>query len=168
LVKTSHPATVKSRTRDLTEQENVALNFRLQEMPGYLLRRLDSQAMALYESFTGQTDLTPRQFGVLLTLFQATSLTLTELGNRLHLDRSTLGEMLQRMVDRGLVERRILERDRRASEVTLTTAGKTALLATVEQALAAQEALLSPLPPYLRPVFLKCLSLLADAERPAG
>ena len=88
----------------------------------------------------------------------------TELGNRLHLDRSTLGEMLQRMVERKLVERRAHERDRRVVEIILTHTGKSALLDAVQQALKAQEALLSPLPSYLRPVFLKCLQILADAE----
>ena len=71
------------------------------------------------------------------------------------------------MVERKLVERRAHERDRRAVEITLTDAGKSALLAAVRQALEAQEALLSPLPDYLRPVFLKCLQILADAEDPA-
>jgi DNA-binding MarR family transcriptional regulator len=133
-------------------------------VPGYLIRRLDSRAASLYETFTGQSDLTPRQFGVLLTLFQAGPLPQSELGNRLHLDRSTLGEMLQRMVERRLVERRAHERDRRAVEITVTDTGKSALLAAVQQALEAQKALLSPLPDYLRPVFLKCLQILADAE----
>jgi len=152
---------------DVAQTESFARSILLHELPGHLIRRLDSRAASLYETFTGQSDLTPRQFGVLLTLFQAGALPQTELGNRLHLDRSTLGEMLQRMVERKLVERRAHERDRRAVEITLTDAGKSALLAAVRQALEAQEALLSPLPDYLRPVFLKCLQILADAEDPA-
>jgi hypothetical protein len=51
-------------------------------------------------------------------------------------------------------------------EIMLTHAGKSALLGTVQQALKAQEELLAPLPLYLRPVFLKCLEILAAAERP--
>ena len=152
---------------DVAQTESFARSISLHELPGHLIRRLDSRAASLYETFTGQSDLTPRQFGVLLTLFQAGALPQTELGKRLHLDRSTLGEMLQRMVERKLVERRAHERDRRAVEITLTDAGKSALLAAVRQALEAQEALLSPLPDYLRPVFLKCLQILADAEDPA-
>jgi DNA-binding MarR family transcriptional regulator len=151
---------------DVAQTELFARSISLHELPGYLIRRLDSRAASLYETYTGQSDLTPRQFGVLLTLFQAGPLPQTELGNRLHLDRSTLGEMLQRMVERKLVERRAHERDRRAVEITLTHSGKSALLAAVQQALEAQEALLSPLPDYLRPVFLKCLQILADTEDP--
>jgi DNA-binding MarR family transcriptional regulator len=156
--------TASSTTPNPAGIEFFAKSLILHELPGYLIRRLDSRAAFLYEKFTAQSDLTPRQFGVLLTLFQAGPLPQTELGNRLHLDRSTLGEMLQRMVDRKLVERRAHERDRRAVEIVLTQTGKTAMLTVVEQALEAQKALLSPLPDYLRPVFLKCLQMLADAD----
>lgn len=155
-----------SNSSDAARTEAFARGLILHELPGYLIRRLDSRAASLYERFTDQSDLTPRQFGVLLTLFQAGPLPQTELGNRLHLDRSTLGEMLPRMVDRKLLNRRAHERDRRAVEIVLTQNGKGALLTVVEQALQAQEALLSPLPDYLRPVFLKCLQILADAEDP--
>src|SRR4051812_1598375 len=106
--------------------ESVAKSLILHELPGYLIRRLDSRAAFLYEKFTAQSDLTPRQFGVLLTLFQAGPLPQTELGNRLHLDRSTLGEMLQRMVDRKLVERRAHGIDRPAVENALTKTRETA------------------------------------------
>jgi DNA-binding MarR family transcriptional regulator len=164
LVKKAADLVVASENPDVMQKESFARSIALHELPGYLIRRLDSRAASLYETFTGQSDLTPRQFGVLLTLFQAGRLSQTELGNRLHLDRSTLGEMLQRMDERKLVERRAHQRDRRAVEITLTYSGKSALLAAVQQALEAQEALLSPLPEYLRPVFLKCLQILADAK----
>jgi DNA-binding MarR family transcriptional regulator len=157
---------VSSTSPDVARIESFAHGLILHELPGYLIRRLDSRAASLYEKFTDQSDLTPRQFGVLLTLFQTGPLPQTDLGNRLHLDRSTLGEMLQRMVERRLVERRAHERDRRAVEIVLTQTGRSAMLTVVEQALEAQEALLSPLPDYLRPVFLKCLQILADAEDP--
>lgn len=164
MAKKTAGSSIGSGNSDLARATAFARDASLQELPGYLIRRLDSRAAALYETFTGQSDLTPRQFGVLLTLFQSGPLPQTELGNRLHLDRSTLGEMLQRMVERKLVERRAHEQDRRAVEIILTTTGRTALLGAVMQALEAQEALLSPLPAYLRPVFLKCLQILADAE----
>ncbi len=57
-----------SRDKAPAQLERVATELDLQKLPGYLIRRLDSRAASLYEQFTGQTDLTPRQFGVLLTL----------------------------------------------------------------------------------------------------
>jgi DNA-binding MarR family transcriptional regulator len=166
LARKSAASPIVSGNAEAAQTESLARGITLHELPGYLIRRLDSRAASLYETFTGQSDLTPRRFGLLLTLFQAGALPQTELGKRLHLDRSTLGEMLSRMVERNLVERRAHERDRRAVEITLTLTGKRALMAAVRQALEAQAALLSPLPVYLRPVFMKCLQILADAEDP--
>jgi DNA-binding MarR family transcriptional regulator len=151
---------------DPQDDRQIALHFRLQQMPGYLVRRLDSRAAALYETHTGQSELTPRQFGVLLTVFQEGVLSQNELGLRLHLDRSTLGEMLQRMIDRKLIDRRTHQRDRRTSEIWLTPLGERALMERVRGALDAQVAFLGPLPEYLRPVFMKCLEILANADGP--
>ncbi len=163
-VKKRAVAPIGSAKGSPTQLESFARDIFLQEQPGFLIRRLDSRAASVYEKFTGQSELTPRQFGVLLTLFQSGPLAQTELGNRLHLDRNTLGEMLQRMAEKKIVERRPHAHDRRAVEITLTHAGKSALLGTVQQALKAQEQLLAPLPVYLRPVFLKCLEILTASE----
>jgi DNA-binding MarR family transcriptional regulator len=139
-------------------------DFVLQRMPGYLIRRLDSRANALFEAHTGQTALTARQFGLLKVVHDEGSVRQSGLASRLHLDRSTLGEMLARMVDRGLVVRRPAAEDRRTSEVRLTPAGEAALGENVLGALQAQRELLAPLPDYLRPVFMACLTMLAEAD----
>jgi DNA-binding MarR family transcriptional regulator len=65
----------------------------------FLVRLLDTRVHLLYEQLTGQNDITPRQFGVLLTLHQQGTLTLTELAGHIRVDRSTLGEMINRMAD---------------------------------------------------------------------
>jgi DNA-binding MarR family transcriptional regulator len=143
--------------------DEVARQIDLHRMPGYLVRRLDSRAAALFERHTGQTALTPRQFGLLQVVHRAGVVLQSQLAADLHLDRSTLGEMLVRMVDRGLVERTPTPADRRTSEVRLTALGETTLMDNTAGALAAQRAFLAPLPDYLRPLFLKSLEILADA-----
>ena len=148
----------------LSEIERFAMEFRLDQKPGFLFRRLDNRAVTLFQKVTGQTDISTRQFGVLLILFQNGRMTQSALGNQLSIDRSTMGEMLQRMVDRGLVRRRILRSDRRTAELWISTEGKQVLLATVKQADAAQQMLIAVLPDEYRPLFLKCLCLLAEAE----
>jgi DNA-binding MarR family transcriptional regulator len=118
-------------------------NFDLSKKPGFLLRRLDARAALLYQKHTGQSDITARQFGVLLT---------------------PLGEMVQRMVDRGLVRRRVPNNDRRTAELCLSKAGSKWVMSNVRDADASQEELLAPLPPEYRALFLKCLQILANAN----
>jgi DNA-binding MarR family transcriptional regulator len=143
--------------------EQAAAGFNLAEKPGFLFRRLDTRANLLYQKHTGQSEITPRQFGVLLMLHQNGRMTQAELANAVFIDKSTLGEMLQRMVERGLVRRRVPKEDRRTAELWLSDAGRRVALSFVPHAEAAQQELLAPLPVEYRPLFLKCLKLLADA-----
>ena len=139
-------------------------NFDLGKKPGFLLRRLDARAALLYQKHTGQSDITARQFGVLLTLFQHGRMTQAELSKAMFIDKSTLGEMVQRMVDRGLVRRRVPNNDRRTAELCLSKAGSKWVISNVRDADASQEELLAPLPPEYRALFLKCLQILANAN----
>jgi DNA-binding MarR family transcriptional regulator len=151
-------------TSDIKEAKRVATNFHLSDKVGFLLRRLDTRATLLYHQRTRQTDITPRQFGVLVSLFKTGPMTQAALSKALFTDKSTLGEMIQRMVDRGLMLRRESKSDRRTAELSLSDAGVRALMANIRAAEAVQVELLEPLPPEYRALFLKCLHLLADAD----
>jgi len=125
----------KAKTRPLTSDhqwavtgrppEDIARTLRLDKGLGFLVRLLDTRFKILYEQLTTQSEITPRQFGVLLTLYQCGTLTLTELAGHIRVDRSTLGEMISRMEERSLITKRINENDRRSAEVSLAPFGKT-------------------------------------------
>lgn len=162
-----HRAKQLPNAKPKTERPNTergGFEFNLAEKPGYLFRRLDTRATLLYQKHTGQSEITPRQFGVLLTLFQKGRTTQAEISKAMFIDKSTLGEMIQRMVDRGLVRRRIPKSDRRTAELWLSDGGTRTLINSIPQAQAAQEELLAPLPSEYRALFLKCLRILADAQ----
>src|ERR1700674_5834240 len=113
------------------EAEEIARTLKLDKGLGFLVRLLDTRVHLLYEQLTGQNDITPRQFGVLLTLYQQGTLTLTELAGHIRVDRSTLGEMINRMAERSLITKRNNGSDRRSAEVQLAPAGKAVLLKIV-------------------------------------
>jgi DNA-binding MarR family transcriptional regulator len=148
----------------VTNAEREAIRFHLAEKPGFLFRRLDTRATLLYQKHTRQSEITPRQFGVLLTLFQRERLTQAELSKAMFIDKSTLGEMVQRMVDRGLVRRRVSLTDRRTAELHLSELGRKFLMNSVAAADTAMDELLAPLPAEYRPLFLKCLRLLVSED----
>lgn len=142
--------------------EQIARTIKLDKGLGFLVRLLDTRVHLLYEQLTAQVDITPRQFGVLLTLYQRGTLTLTELAGHIRVDRSTLGEMIKRMADRSLITRRNNGSDRRSAEVLLAPAGKKALFEIVAGAARLQGALLAPLPPEDRAQFMRCMKLIAE------
>ena len=166
------PARAKSPTLDtlpVAEQkssEEIARTLKLDKGLGFLVRLLDTRVNVLYEQLTAQDDITPRQFGVLLTLHQQGTLTLTDLARHIRVDRSTLGEMINRMAVRSLITKRDNGQDRRSAEVLLAPAGRKALLRIVAGAAQLQAALLAPLPVEDRAYFMRCMKLIAEPDPP--
>ncbi len=159
--------TIKAARPARRSPEALAARLRLADGAGFLVRVLGTRATAAYEASTGQTEITPRQFGALLTLHQQGPLTLTLLARAICVDRSTLGEMVRRMTAHGLVRRRDNGADRRSAVISLTAKGEAAVLQLVEGAAAVQAAMLAPLAPEQRREFLRCLKLVAFAEQTA-
>lgn len=133
--------------------------------PGHLMRRAQQRAVELFQRAVGRDGLTPRQFAVMLTLGQRPGLRQSELVRLTGVDRSTLAEMIDRLVRVGWVRRRRTQADRRANAVELTEDGLKAVIAALPAVRRAQARILAPLPAAQRPAFLNALTLLADLPR---
>ena len=155
----------RSALRDKSPDE-IAGHLKLDKGLGFLVRLLDTRMNVLYEQLTAQNDITPRQFGVLLTLHQQGTLTLTELAQHIRVDRSTLGEMINRMAERGLVRKESNDADRRSATVTLAKPGELALLQLVPGVAQLQEDLLAPMPAEDRAHFMRWMKLVAEPGGP--
>nr|WP_307776190.1 MarR family transcriptional regulator [uncultured Cetobacterium sp.] len=57
-------------------------------------------------------------------LYLNNELTMTELSDRLALDSSTLSRNIQKLIDKGLVKKRVSEEDKRVILISLTCEGK--------------------------------------------
>ena len=78
----------------------------------------------LYKPWLDELGLTYPQYLVLLVLWEEDGLSVSELGNRLHLDSGTLTPLLKRIESAGLVSRLRATDDERRVHVTLTAAGR--------------------------------------------
>ncbi len=130
--------------------------------PGHLLRRAQQRAVDLFVQAVGENGLRPPQFAVLVTVYQNPGLNQTHLVDRTGIDRSTIAEMIDRMVARGYVERKRDAADQRVNTLWATAAGIAALEACVDAAMAAQDRILAPVPPEKRAALLEALALLAE------
>ncbi len=166
-MKTRSPKSVARSTAEETA-EDLARTLKLDKGLGFLVRLLDTRVHLLYEQLTGQNEITPRQFGVLLTLYQQGTLTLTKLARNIRVDRSTLGEMINRMAERSLITKRNNGSDRRSAEVLLAPAGEAVLFEVVNGAAQLQGALLAPLPAEDRAHFMRCMKLIAEPSAKSG
>ena len=79
------------------------------------------------------------------------------------IDRSTLAEMVRRMLDKGLLTRERTEEDARANAVAISPSGRKALRSGRNAADRAERALLEALPIPDRQKFLKALREIAEA-----
>lgn len=99
----------------------------LPDLVGYHLRMAQ---IALFRDFSegpGKEDVTPGLFGVLVIIEANPDLKQSELARATHLDRSTVVTVIDNLVRRGLVERRVALHDRRSNAIRLTDAGATLL-----------------------------------------
>lgn len=93
----------------------------------HLLHRAGQCADELFAAGTAAGDLTPRQYTVLAAAAGIDEPSQTDLVDRTGIDRSTIADIVRRLVERKLVERRRTRHDARMYAIRLTAAGKTAL-----------------------------------------
>ncbi len=91
---------------------------------GFLLAKAYQRACALYKEQFEAYDLTPQQFGLLRFLWEEDGITQVELSSRSQIDRTTIGGLIDRLEQSGLLVRLPHRSDRRAHLIRLTDAGR--------------------------------------------
>ncbi|HEY5347306.1 MAG TPA: MarR family transcriptional regulator [Rhizomicrobium sp.] len=137
--------------------------FDLAEAPSHLIRRCQQFYGDLYAREAGGKELTKQQFTVLAALENNDGASQTALVEITGIDRSTLAEMVRRMLEKGLLSRERTEEDQRANAVAISPAGRKALRSARNAADRAERALLDTLPPAERAKFIKALAQIATA-----
>lgn len=137
--------------------------YELESSLSHLLRRAQQFAYDQFVKQMGEGAITPRQFIVLFAVNEEEGLSQTDLVNRTGIDRSTLADMISRMIKNGLLARKRTAEDARANAVRLTAAGRRALTSAMPRAIAAEKALLDLLPKGAQSELLRGLASLAEA-----
>lgn len=131
----------------------------------HLLHRANQVAADRFAQEIGDTGLTPRQLAVLVAVADNDGISQTGIVAVTGIDRSTLTEIMRRLVKRGQLARRRTKDDARAYNVTLTAEGRR-VIASVSPVLAQVEAeLLAPLPVKRRADLVAALGVLVDGAK---
>jgi MarR family transcriptional regulator, temperature-dependent positive regulator of motility len=138
----------------------------LDESPSHLLHRAVQVALDVYALEFGPAGVTQRQYAVLAAVEAREGLTQSDLVQDTGIDRSTLADMVARMIAKGLLERERSTLDARANAVRLTPEGRATLEAARPKMAVADAQLLRRLPGRDREAFLRLLRGLAEG-RPA-
>lgn len=100
--------------------------MRATEMAGHLIRRIHQMSVHVFSSTLQEAglDLTPVQFAALDTIQAHPGLDQACIATRIACDRATVGGVIDRLMQKSLIERKISKRDRRAHEIRITSEGR--------------------------------------------
>ena len=137
--------------------------FDLSQSPSHLLRRCVQYANDLFSHEPSASDLTKQQYTVLVAVEQNEGVSQTDLVALTGIDRSTLAEMIRRMIEKGFLARERTESDQRANAVTLAPSGRKALRGARAASERVERSLLAALPAGDRAKFARMLSVIVAA-----
>jgi DNA-binding MarR family transcriptional regulator len=138
-------------------------SYDLRKSPGHLLRRAQQYAQDLYSRHVGPDGPTSRQFEVLHVVAQNEGASQTDIVRMTGIDRSTLADMIARMMAKGLLSRSRTKEDARANAVSITAAGRRMLNGASSAVGKAEDGALAVLPKSQQSAFMRSLAAYAEA-----
>jgi DNA-binding MarR family transcriptional regulator len=136
--------------------------------PGYLFRRMQQIAVAIFVEECKAYDLTPVQYAALVAIRTHPGIDATRLSAVIAFDRSTLGNVIERLEAKRYVERKPAREDKRVKLLHLTKTGMALLRDVIPSVDRAQARMLQPLRPADRKTLLALLSQLVDLNNEAS
>jgi DNA-binding MarR family transcriptional regulator len=129
--------------------------------PSHLLKRAAQYSNLIYMGEVGKSGLTHRQFTVLLAVDANDGKSQTELVKLTGIDRSTLADLVARLLAQGYLQRKRTKDDGRTNSIRITTVGKKMLKMAQPGADEVDKQLLSLIPSSDRKSFIDNLAVLA-------
>ncbi|MDE0704608.1 MAG: MarR family winged helix-turn-helix transcriptional regulator [Rhodospirillaceae bacterium] len=132
-------------------------DYRLDEQIGFLLRRAQQRATAIFTARFAGYGLTPTQFAALAKIADEGEVSQNRLGRLTAMDPATMKGVTDRLSERGLIAARADQEDRRRTQWRLTDPGAALLAAAYGDGFAVTAEILDPLSPRERATFLRLL-----------
>ena len=146
-----------------SEPSGGAPAFDLDHSLTHLIHRVGQCATDAFQRYAGDLQITARQFAVLMAIARMDGASQMDVVKMTGIDRSTLADMVGRMLAKGLIERQRSKVDGRAYALSLSDAGRAALFQSVPAAAQADEVLLGALDTGAREQLLQALHAVLAA-----
>ena len=138
----------------------------LERSPLHLLHRVHQRATELFQQKMAGIDITARQYVVLVTVAQNDGASQQDIIDNTGIDRSTVSQIMQTMIRKGLLKRKRTKEDARAYAITVTDQGRDILKASEAIVEGVNEALVAALPATRAKTFIDNLrSIISERER---
>ena len=156
----------------MTENQNEISNMErsrvIWKRPGFLVRRLQQIWVAVFINECMDAEITPVQWGVLSMVSENPGVGQIEISEELGLDRSNVANVVERLVNRGLLRQRLSPTDQRKKVITITSGGEKVMAHVEGCAQRAQRKILGPLNDHEREVFIELLTRLVRENNHLG
>ena len=119
--------------------------YQVEEQIGFLLRKSHQRASSIFQSHFSDFQITPTQYSALCKLQDEGELSQNHLGRLTAMDPATIQGVSRRLIERGLVDTRPDEHDKRRMQLRLTQAGKDMMDGLIEKGRNVTRKTLSPL-----------------------
>jgi MarR family transcriptional regulator, lower aerobic nicotinate degradation pathway regulator len=136
--------------------------------PGYLFRRMQQIAVSIFIEECRACDLTPVQYAALVAIHTHPGIDATRLSAVIAFDRSTLGNVIERLQTKALIERKPSRGDKRIKLLYLTKSGAALLREIMSSVDRAQARMLRPLKAADRKTLMALLTQLVDLNNEAS
>jgi DNA-binding MarR family transcriptional regulator len=130
--------------------------------PGHLIRRAHQISSAIFAEECAAFDLTPVQYAALVAIGDNPDVDATRLSALIAFDRSTIGNVLERLEGKGWILRSPSPSDKRVKLLRLSPEGMEVLRRVEPAVVRVQERLLAPLAPKDRGTMMRLLAQLVD------
>jgi len=138
----------------------------LERSPLHLLHRVHQRATELFQQKMAGIDITARQYVVLATVAQNDGASQQDIIDNTGIDRSTVSQIMQTMIRKGLLKRKRTKEDARAYAITVTDQGRDILKASEAIVEGVNEALVAALSATRAKTFIDNLrSIIAERAR---
>jgi MarR family transcriptional regulator, lower aerobic nicotinate degradation pathway regulator len=136
-------------------------------LPGHLIRRVHQVSTAYFAEECGG-DLTAVQYAALAAIGAHPGIDATRLSEIIYFDRSTIGDVLDRMEGKGWILRESTANDRRIKLLKLSPAGQDVLQQVGPGIRRVQDRLIAPLTDAEAKTLVRLLAKIADGDEDDG
>ncbi|MDY0882796.1 MarR family winged helix-turn-helix transcriptional regulator [Dongia soli] len=143
---------------------DAAVLYELESQIGFVLRRAHQRHVSIFADCMAELSLTPQQFSALVKIQDEVAVSQNRLGRLTAMDPATILGVVQRLIQRGLVNRSPDPVDPRSTRLTLTEKGQELVASALPMAREATDRTLAHLSSAERKDLQRLLSKLATGE----
>lgn len=102
----------------------MSFDLKLENQLCFPVYALSRQIIKKYRPFLKEIDLTYTQYITMLVMWEKEKITSREIGKLLYLDSGTLTDVLRKLEDKNLIERKRNSKDNRNLDISITQKGR--------------------------------------------